>query len=94
MRSIRFGHIIALQGVYAASGQSWESYFRSWIEQERLHPGERIVQGLDARFSRHSCTYGPYFWTDLSNTSAADEQAAIDAGQIQATGIRYVASYG
>jgi SAM-dependent methyltransferase len=79
------------QDGYAASRQSWESYFRSWIEQERLHRDERIVRGLDARFSRQSCTYGPYFWTDLSNTSSSDEQAAIDAGRIQATGIRYVA---
>jgi hypothetical protein len=36
-----------------------------------------------------SCGYGPYFFSDLGGTSEGDEQAAIDAGQIRATGIRY-----
>lgn len=34
--------------------------------------------------------FGPYFFADLADTAESQEQAAIDAGQIQATGIRYV----
>jgi SAM-dependent methyltransferase len=76
---------------WAASGQSWESYFRAWAEAEGLHTGREIERALDARFDRRECTYGPYFFADLVATSEAEEQAAIDAGQIQAGGIRYAA---
>jgi hypothetical protein len=31
-----------------------------------------------------------YFFCDLPDTSQSDEQAAINAGRIQATGIRYI----
>ncbi|MGE5286505.1 MAG: class I SAM-dependent methyltransferase [Micromonosporaceae bacterium] len=77
---------------HAASGQQWAAYCRSWAEQEGLHTGEEILRGLDARFDRRSCTFGPYFFPDLAGVSQADEQAAIDTGQIQATGIRYTAT--
>ena len=33
---------------------------------------------------------GPYFFADLAGVSEVDEQAAIDAGQIQANRIQYV----
>ena len=49
------------------------------------------MRGLDARFSRQLHVEGPYFFADLADTSEAEEQAAIDAGQIQAGGIRYAA---
>jgi SAM-dependent methyltransferase len=74
---------------HAASGQSWDAYCRSWAEQEGLHTGEEIVRGLDARFDGRSYADGPYFFPDLDGVSQADEQAAIDSGQIRATGIRY-----
>jgi SAM-dependent methyltransferase len=81
--------LLARRDEHAASGQSWDAYCRRWVEQEGLHTGEEIVRGLDARFDRRSCTNGPYFFADLDGVSQADEQAAIDSGQIQATGIRY-----
>jgi len=34
--------------------------------------------------------FGPYFFADLASITEADERAAIDVGQIQATGIQYV----
>jgi SAM-dependent methyltransferase len=40
-------------------------------------------------FDRRLHVVGPYFFADLLDISEPDEQAAIDAGQIQATGIRY-----
>ncbi|HEV8650086.1 MAG TPA: methyltransferase domain-containing protein [Actinomycetes bacterium] len=76
---------------WAASGQPWDDYCRTWVEQEGLHPGEEILRGLDARFTRQLYTEGPYFFADLADTNEAEEQAAIDAGQIQAGGIRYAA---
>jgi hypothetical protein len=54
-----------------------------------LHSGEEIVRGLDARFDRRRWGFGPYFFADLADTTEADEQAAIDPGQVQATGIWY-----
>ena len=63
----------------------------AWASQEGLHPGEEIVQGLDARFSRQLHAAGPYYFADLAGTSEAEEQAAIDAGLIRAGGIRYAA---
>jgi hypothetical protein len=65
---------------------------RAWAEGEGLHPGSEIVKGLDERFSRRLSAEGPYFFPDLTGTSEAEEQAAIDAGQIRAGGIRYAAT--
>jgi hypothetical protein len=45
--------------------------------------------GLQARFNTPAIGEGPYFFTDLRVTRA-DEQAAIDAGLIQAAGLHYV----
>jgi hypothetical protein len=76
----------------AASGQPWDGCCRTWAEQEGLHRGEAIARGLDARFTRQFHAEGPYLFADLPNTNEAEEQAAIDAGLIQAGGIRYVAT--
>lgn len=75
---------------WAASGQTWEEYFEAWAQREHLHNGDRIVRELDARFDRRLCDYGPYFFADLAGIAEEDEQAAIAAGEIQATRIRYV----
>jgi SAM-dependent methyltransferase len=77
---------------WAASGQPWDGYLRAWATEERLHPGEEIMRGLDARFDRQFYVEAPYFFADLADTSEAEEQAAIDAGLIQAGGIRYAAT--
>jgi SAM-dependent methyltransferase len=77
---------------WAASGQPWDDFLRSWATDEGLHPGEDIVRGLDARFHRQLCVEGPYFFPDLADTSEGQEQAAIDAGLIRAGGIRYAAT--
>jgi len=79
---------------WAASGKQWETYLQGWASEEGLHTGQEIVRGLDARFDRLRCKSGPYFFADLADTTQADEQAAIDAGQIQATGIWYAARRG
>jgi SAM-dependent methyltransferase len=86
------GWLHAHQERWAASGQPWDGYLRGWAEQEGLHPGERIVEALDARFARRFHAEGPYFFADLDGTDEAAEQAAIDAGQIRACGIRHAAT--
>jgi SAM-dependent methyltransferase len=72
------------------AGQPWDSYCRSWAQDEGLHTGQDILRELQARFDRELLAYGPYFFPDLAGTSEADEQAAIDAGQIQANRIKYI----
>jgi hypothetical protein len=74
---------------WATAGLPWEACCRAWATQKVLHTGQTIIRALDAWFDRGLCAYGPYFFADLLDTTEADEQAAIGAGQIQATGIRY-----
>lgn len=76
---------------WAVSGLPWGPYFQGWRRDEGLHDGADVLRELDARFERRLCTYGPYFFAELEATTAADEQAAIDAGTIRATCVQYVA---
>lgn len=75
---------------WQASGMSWDSYCLNWAEEEGLHAGQEILRELDARFDRELLAYGPYFFADLADVSQNEEQAAIDAGTIQANRISYV----
>jgi hypothetical protein len=77
---------------WSASGQSWDGYLQDWATEEGLHPGEDILRGQQTRFTREHAADAPYVFADLADTSEAEEQAAIDAGQIQATGIRFTAT--
>ena len=72
------------------SGRDWEAYFADWAAQHGLHRGEQVVRALDARFEPLLASHGPYFFADLPGSSEAEEASAIDAGEIRATGIRYV----
>jgi SAM-dependent methyltransferase len=72
------------------SGLAWDAYCRSWAESESLHTGQAILAELRARFGPGPVSYGPYFFPELPGTCEADEQAAIDSGQIQANRIQYV----
>jgi SAM-dependent methyltransferase len=74
---------------WAASGLSWDAYIGGWLAEEGLHPGLAVTVALGERFARRSCEYGPFYFADLAGTTEADEQAAIDGGQIRAGGIRY-----
>ena len=49
-----------------------------------------VLRLLEKRFARPSLERGPYFFPDLADTTAADEQAAIDGGEIQAARIDWV----
>jgi SAM-dependent methyltransferase len=75
---------------WRGSGLPWGEYCRAWAQEEGLHAGQDIVRELDARFDRQLLAYGPYFFPELAGISENDEQAAIDAGEIQANRIAYV----
>jgi SAM-dependent methyltransferase len=78
------------QAEWQQSGKPWDTYCRGWADEERLHTGQEIVHELDARFERRQLEYGPYFFPGLDGVSEAEEQAAIDAGLVQAARIQYV----
>lgn len=83
------GWLAERQEQWQASGGSWADYCRSWAQAEGMHSGQDILRELQARFATEELGYGPYFFPDLRDTSEAEERAAIDAGQIQATRIDY-----
>jgi len=75
---------------WATSGQDWQSYLGECMSREGLHRSEDVLRLLDERFERRLLAHGPYLFAELADTTAVDEQAAIDAGQIQATRIDWV----
>lgn len=75
---------------WVASGQPWSVYLRDWTRRERLHAVGTLVRLLDERFEREHLERGAYFFPDLVQTSAGDELAAIEAGEIRATRVDYV----
>jgi SAM-dependent methyltransferase len=78
------------RGEWLASGADWDEYFSAWAGGHGLHPAADIVAALDERFERVLCENAPYFYADIDGVGERDEQAAIAAGEITATGIRYV----
>jgi SAM-dependent methyltransferase len=77
---------------WLASGLQWPKYLRDWAERERLHRGDELVRLLNERLRREFLERGPYFFPDLADTTAAEEQAVIDAGVIKATRIDWAGS--
>lgn len=86
------GWLHSHRDLWLRSGQPWQVYLDAWVRDERLHSGQAIVKALKDRFSTRQLTEAPYFFSELHPTSENDEQTAADAGEIQATGIRYVAT--
>jgi SAM-dependent methyltransferase len=84
------GWLRTIHDEWAASGQSWQHYWRGWADREGLHRGEEILSELNRRYDCRSCIRSPNFYPDLDAITETDEQAAIDRGQIQAGGIRFV----
>jgi SAM-dependent methyltransferase len=75
------------------SGESWDTFLQRAMADHGVLPAERVIEILDERFERRSRDDGPFFFADLrDDVTEADEQAAVDAGEIQTTGIRYVAT--
>lgn len=79
---------------WQASGRPWGAYFTGWARDQGLHRSDAIQRALDQRFHRLLSAAGPYYFSDLHDTTEADEQAAIDAGAIRPTCIKYVGTLG
>jgi len=75
---------------WLASGQPWSTYLDAWARQERIHDARTVLGLLDERFAREHLGRGPYLFPDLADTTAQDEQQAIEAGRIRATRVDYV----
>jgi SAM-dependent methyltransferase len=75
---------------WLTSGQPWDAYRHAWMAREGMHTGQEILAELDKRFQCDLSMFGPYFFVDLPDTTEFDELAAIRAGTIQASGIRYI----
>ncbi len=74
---------------WTASGQPWSAYVQDWAGEEQLHDAHTLLGLLDERFDREHFARGPYFFPDLAATTEAEEQAAIEAGEIRATRVDY-----
>ena len=94
VNKLRFGPHIpftnhSLPG-YATPKRGDVTVFVVGAEREGLHRGDVLLELLDERLERKLLTQGPYFFADLAGTTEADEQTAIDAGEIQPARIDYV----
>jgi SAM-dependent methyltransferase len=78
----------------AALGGEWAAFLAQWARTEGVHAWRTLESLLDARFERRHIASGPYFFAALEGTSAEDEQAAIDAGELAATRVDYAAVAG
>ena len=72
------------------SGRPWPAYLASWAAEEGLHPGDALIAALTRQFDTAQLARGPYVFADLDGVSPDDERAAIDRGELTATGIQFV----
>jgi SAM-dependent methyltransferase len=68
-----------------------EAHVARWAGEERLHGSRRMRAEIGSRFIERYFSWWPYLYQDLDDdTSEADELAAINAGEINATSFCYV----
>jgi SAM-dependent methyltransferase len=67
-----------------------EAHTAGRANEEGLHPSGRILEEIGRHFARRSFAWWPYLYSDLDHTSEADELAAIEGGEINATSFCYV----
>jgi len=72
---------------------SFEDWYGAWVDEHRdLHGFERLMAGLDARFTRQWFGWVPYLADEYVDPELeASERALIEGGAIRASGFRYVA---
>jgi hypothetical protein len=70
--------------------QHAEVHAAGWAVEEGLHPSGQILEEIGHRFVQRSFAWWPYLYPDLAATSEADELAAIEAREINATSFCYV----
>lgn len=84
------GWLQAHRDRWDTSAQPWPTYFTAWATGEGMHTEHDILDALQERFDTRAYAEGPYFFPELLDVTEAMEQAAIDSGEIQAVGSRYV----
>ncbi len=68
-----------------------EAHAAKWAGEEGLHGSGRMREEITRRFVERTFSWWPYLYPDLDDdTSEADELAAIEAGEINATSFCYV----
>ena len=67
-----------------------EAHAAQWADEEGLHSSGRMLEEVGRRFAQRSFSWWPYLYPDLDGISEADELAAIEAGEINATSFCYV----
>jgi len=68
-----------------------EAHVARWAGEERLHGSGRMREEIGRRFIERYFLWWPYLYPDLDDdTSEAEELAAIEAGEINATSFCYV----
>jgi SAM-dependent methyltransferase len=71
-------------------GDQAEAHFAGWVE-EGFHDSRMMRGELQRRFVERWFEWVPYLYPDLADgVSEGDESTAIEAGNINATGFRYV----
>lgn len=79
--------------VRATVGRSFEEWHAAWRDDHAdLHGFQRLVEGLDARFTRRSLQWVPYLAAEyIDRGLEPSERALIEEGVIEASAFRYVA---
>jgi SAM-dependent methyltransferase len=73
----------------------FETWLREWGERHRIHTWEEVHRALDARFEQRYFARVPYLYDfRLEDELEPVERALIEAGAIDATGVRYVGESG
>jgi SAM-dependent methyltransferase len=67
-----------------------EAHAAEWADEEALHSSGLMLEEIGRHFIERSFSWWPYLYPDLDDTSEADELAAIEAGEINATSFCYV----
>ncbi|MGH2750745.1 MAG: class I SAM-dependent methyltransferase [Actinomycetota bacterium] len=67
-----------------------QDHIREWARGERLHPSKEILGSLREGFHQTFFQWTPYLYPNLGDVTAEEEQAAIDGGEIQPAGFRFV----
>jgi SAM-dependent methyltransferase len=75
---------------WQASGQPWDQYRDEWARGHGLHTWHAVETALQTRFAAVSQAAVPSLFGDVAEISESAERAAIDAGQIAATGVHWI----
>jgi SAM-dependent methyltransferase len=69
----------------------FETWLHEWDERHRIHTWGELRRALDGRFEERYFARGPYLYDfRLDDALERVERALIEAGAIDATGVRYV----